>query len=200
MYNKKDITNEDYNMDYKALLKNRRSIRRFMDQPIDPKVLDEILNDTCMAPSASNMQPWRFIVIQDKEIMKKLSDESKKNRIEVIEKDPSNALKQYETILRDSTFNVFYNAPCLIIIAGKKSHYHFNQDCSLAAAYLMFAAIERNLGTCWIALGDAIEDIDLRREIGLSEDYQIVAPIIIGYPDKIPSMGPRNKPEVLKVI
>lgn len=187
-------------MDYKMLLKQRRSIRDFADQAVNPKDLEAILQETCMAPSASNRQPWRFIIIQDQSLMKKLSDESKKNLIHVIEKNPSSPTKTYEGILRNPSFNVFYNAPCLIMIVGEDDYHHFYQDCSLAAAYMMFAATERNLGTCWIGLGEMIEDPALRKEIGLPEGYKIVAPIIIGYPTKLPSASSRKSPEILKAL
>lgn len=187
-------------MDYKTLLKNRRSIREFNDQTIDAKILDEILHDTCMAPSSSNTQPWRFIIVQDKEMMKRLSDESKKRLLLGIEENPKSSIKKYASMLSDPEFNVFYDAPCLIIIAGKNDHYHFMQDCSLAAAYLMFAATARGLGTCWIGLGEAIADLNLRKEIGLPEDHEIAASIIIGYPVSIPEIVLRNEPIVLKSL
>ncbi len=187
-------------MDYKLLIKNRRSIRNFTNQTIDPKILDEILHETCMAPSSSNTQPWRFIVITDPKIMEKISDESKKNLVQQIENNPNTSLKKYEDILRNSSYNVFYNAPCLILIVGQNNYPSFDQDCTLAAAYLMLAATEKNLGSCWIGLGEAIIDQALRKEIGLPDDYQVIAPIIVGYPTKIPSMGSRNEPIILKYI
>lgn len=67
----------------------------------------------------------------------------------------------------------------------------------MAAAYFMFAATARSLGTCWIGLGDRIDSPALRKEISLPENYQIVAPLIIGYPKKIPSISSREKPIIL---
>lgn len=184
-------------MEYGALIKNRRSIRNFLEKKVDRKIINEILHDTCMAPSASNTQPWRFIVIQDSTIIKKLSDESKKNLVHEIE---TGLDQPYLKRLQNPNFNVYYNAPCLIFIAGNENQPYFYEDCSLAAAYLMFAATERGLGTCWIGLGDRIEDPELRKEIGLPEDYKIVAPIILGYPKQIPPIPDRNQPVILKSL
>jgi nitroreductase len=183
---------------YAELLKNRRSIREYQDRKIGSEVLQEILNDTCQAPSAMGLQPWEFIVIQDKKLMEKISDESKKNLLCGIEADPNSKLKKYENMLRGSA-NVFYNAPCLVVMVGKNESEFFQRDCALAAAYFMFAATARNLGTCWIGLGAKIEDASLKKEIGLPEDYEIAVTLIVGYPQKIPAASLRQ-PKILKMM
>ncbi|CAL7963997.1 Nitroreductase [Gammaproteobacteria bacterium] len=183
---------------YEELLKNRRSIREYQDKKISSEVLREILSDACQAPSAMNRQPWEFIVIQDKKMMERISDESKSNLLREIENNPGSQLKKYEALLR-SRQNVFYNAPCLVIIAGKNENEFFQRDCTLTAAYFMFAATARNLGTCWIGLGGKIEGSALREDIWLPEDYEVVATLIVGYPQKIPTASPRQ-PKILKMI
>lgn len=185
-------------MSYEELLRNRRSVRNYEDKKIDPSVLQEILNDTCQAPSAMNRQPWEFIVIQDQVLMEKISDESKKNLLRNIETDPNSQLKKYKSFLSERS-NVFYNAPCLVIIARKNENEYFQRDCALAATYFMFAVTSRNLGTCWIGLGEKIEDEDLKKEIGLPEDYEIAATLIVGYPQKIPEYNIRQ-PKILKMM
>ena len=73
-------------------------------------------------------------------------------------------------------------------------------DCALAASYFMLAAAAKDLGTCWIALGSVIQDPGIRREIGMPEDYQIIAPIIVGYPMSVPEKPVRNEPQILKIM
>ncbi|EKE00988.1 MAG: nitroreductase [uncultured bacterium] len=183
---------------YEDILKSRRSIRDYEDKTISPELLQKILTDACQAPSATNLQPWRFIVIQDRKLMQRISDESKKNLLREIEANPNSHQKQYEKMLHDRP-NLFYNAPCLVIIAGKNENEYFHRDCALAAAYFMFAATAKNLGTCWVGLGSKIEDAALRKEIGLPEDYEIVATLTVGYPHTIPAASPRQ-PKILKMI
>jgi len=65
-------------MTFTELLKNRRAIRDFQDKDVSLDIVKEILKESCLAPSASNGQPCQFIIINNKQIMKKLSDESKK--------------------------------------------------------------------------------------------------------------------------
>jgi nitroreductase len=153
-----------------------------------------------MAPSSANGQPWRFIIVNNKDVIKRLSDDSKKNLVTHIEQKPDSPLKKYEANLRNPGFNVFYNAPCLVFIAGPKQVQSLYADCSLAACYFMFSASARNLGTCWIGLGTNIQDPALLKLIGMPDDHKIVAPLILGYPKVIPSAPERTEPQILKIV
>ena len=73
-------------------------------------------------------------------------------------------------------------------------------DCALAVSYMMFSAVQRGLGTCWVALGAQIKDPKIKTEIGMPDDCRIVAPVIIGYPKEIPPASERNAPKILRVI
>ncbi len=187
-------------MDFQTILKNRRAVRDFQDKAVPLPVLQEIIQDTCLAPTASNNQPCRFVIIQDRQCMKKLSDESKKNLLAVLMQNPDSAFAKYEATLRDENFNVFYNAPCLVYIAGPNDVRSLDLDVALTAAYFMFSATSRGLGTCWVALGSQIRDRKTLDDLGVPEDCRIVAPIIIGYPTSIPVASERHAPNILKVI
>jgi nitroreductase len=187
-------------VDFRELLKTRRAVRIFQDKEVPELLIREIIADSCEAPSGANIQPWSFIVIMNKDVMKRISDESKKNILNSIEKDPGSFFTRYKAVLEHEDFNVFYDAPCVIYIAGRNDVRSLDVDCTLAASYFMLSAADRGLGTCWIDLGSVVKDPDLRREIGLPDDYRIVATLILGYPEKIPPRPPRKEPVVLKVI
>jgi nitroreductase len=140
-----------------------------------------------------------FIIIMDRSMIQRLSDESKKNTLDQILKEPDSSRQGLISSLRDEAFNVYYNAPCLVYIAGAKSSLRRVEDCSLAACYFMFSAAARGLGTCWVGLGQNINDPDLRRIIGLPDDHEIVTPLILGYPKSIPA-PPKREPTILKII
>ena len=55
-------------------IKNRRSIRRYLDEPVKKEVIEEIIQAGRYAPSATNKQPWRFIVITKKDLIKSIAD------------------------------------------------------------------------------------------------------------------------------
>ena len=63
---------------FSELLEKRRSIRKFSDQPVDTDTVKEIIKESTLAPSSGNGQPWKFIIVNDKKIIKNLSDDSKK--------------------------------------------------------------------------------------------------------------------------
>ena len=186
--------------DFFELLKTRRSIRDFQQKKVPLELIQEIIKDSCLAPSSGNGQPWKFIVVNNKEWIQKLSDESKKNLISIMEKDPGSPLKKYENALRNKDFNVFYNAPCLVYIVGSKEVRSLSVDCTLAACYFMFSATARGLGTCWVQLGAEIRNPEILKAIGLPESCIIAAPIILGYPKGAPASPVRNQPEILNVI
>ncbi|MBN1881709.1 MAG: nitroreductase family protein [Deltaproteobacteria bacterium] len=186
--------------DYRTLLTNRRSIRNFTDREVSTELVKEILDETILAPSASNGQPWKFIIVNGRETLKRLSDEGKRNLLIDIEADPKHPVSIYAEQLKNKEYNIFYNAPCLVIIAGKRGYGTLALDCGLAACYFMFAAAARGLGTCWIGLGTQLRDPETLSLLNLPEDHVIVAPIVLGYPAEIPEAWGRRDPEILAVV
>jgi nitroreductase len=187
-------------MDFLELLKNRRAIREFLDKQVPVSVVKEIIQDSCLAPTASDRQPCKFIIIQDRAFIKRLSDESKRNLVSDLDRNPDSPLKMYEQILREELFNVFYNAPSLVFVIGSKDVASLDVDCALTVAYFMLSATSRGLGTCWIALGSNLRDPQILEEMGVPEDCRIVAPVILGYPTGIPAASPRHTPDIVKII
>ncbi len=182
------------------LLKNRRAIRDFQEKEVTPALVTEILQESSLAPSASNGQPCKFIIINNRQMMKKLSDESKKNLLQDFAENKSSLNPGYVEMLKDESFNVYYNAPCLIYVIGPKSVRSLDVDCALAVSYIMFSAVQRGLGTCWIHLGSYIRDQKMKAELQIPDDCRIVAPVIIGYPKEIPAASERHAPQIIKIV
>jgi len=185
-------------MEFRELLEKRRSIRKFQNKEVPIELVKEMIGDSIKAPNAGNNQPWKFIVISDKKLIKQMSDVSKASILADIKKDPNSSLKIYEKPLQNPDFNVFYNAPCLVCIVGKPGVPTIAVDCALAGSYLMLSAASRGLGTCWVELGKEIRDPSLLKTIGMPEDHGIYAPIIVGYPEKISPMPERKQPEIVE--
>lgn len=186
--------------DFRELMAVRRSVRDYEDREVPFPLVKELLADACEAPSGGNRQPWAFTVVRDRAVMKKLSDESKKNLLEDEKGLKSPIVRLYRPILKDERYNVFYNAPCLIYITGPKELHSAPADCSLAACYLMLSAADRGLGTCWINLGSHLKDPGTLRMLGIPDDRLILATLILGYPKGIPGKPPRKEPVTLAVI
>lgn len=184
---------------FKELLIKRRSVRNYQDKPVSLALVEKMISESTFAPSAGNGQPWKFIVVHDRQMMEKISCESKKNILNRINSDPGDSAEKYRHMLEKPDFNVFYNAPCLVMILGESGLKNLLVDSALAAGYFMMAATSRGLGTCWVNLGAEIHDPVMRNQLGIPTGCTIVAPIILGYPAKIPAAPRRKNPEILKI-
>lgn len=187
-------------MTFVEILKYRRSIRNYEDKPVPEEVIKDMIKECILSPNAGNEQPWEFIIVNNKKMLKRMSDESKKNILDRINANPNDYANKYKGMLQNESYNVYYNAPCLVIILGQSSLKNLYVDCALAASYFMMAATSRGLGTCWVNLGTEIKDPEMIKELGIPEKSQIVAPIALGYPAKIPSAPKRKEPRIIKII
>ncbi|MBP7766735.1 MAG: nitroreductase family protein [Smithellaceae bacterium] len=187
-------------MTFSELLQKRRAIRDFEDKAVPWNVIEDILKDAALAPSASNNQPCRFVVVQCRKTIQALSDESKANLLRDAGEGRIQLNADYIAMLKNEAFNVFYNAPCVIYVTGAKAVRSLDVDAALAASYIMFSAAARGLGTCWVGLGAHIRDSQLLGELNLSAEQRIIAPIILGYPRSVPAPSERRTPQILRVI
>jgi nitroreductase len=181
------------------VLYGRRSIRLYKNLPLSDETVEELLKDATQAATGSNLQPWEFVVITDKDLMKEISDSCKRKMLKTLEADPNNYLKRYEASLRNMVLNIFYNAPCLIYIVAPISAPMAIFDCSMAACNIMLSARARGLGSCWIGLG-ASPEVEVRKRMDIPKDYLIVAPVIVGVPDQELSAPVRKAPVIRKFI
>jgi nitroreductase len=182
------------------LLEKRRSIRNFEEKEVPLELIRDIINDSILAPSAGNGQPWEFIIITDQEMLNRISIECKNNLLQRIASNPGDYATRYEKMLQKEYFHIFYHAPAVIYILGRAGLKNLYVDCALAASYLMMSATSRGLGTCWVNFGTEIHDPVMRKELGIGDHHKIVAPIALGYPAKIPGIPHRKEPQILRII
>jgi nitroreductase len=187
-------------MDFSELLVKRRSVRDYEEREVPLELISEIISDAVKAPNAGNMQLWRFVIVNKKEWLKKISDSCKQAILKDISENPNSGFKGYEATIKNEQYNVFYNAPSLVYIVGSEKAATLSVDSGLLAAYFMLLASSKGLGTCFVAQGGELKDPEIRNELGIPENYRIYAPIILGYPKTIPQMPDRKPPKILKTI
>lgn len=184
-------------------IKKRRSIRRFLPKKVSRKVILQIIEAGRYAPSSHNSQPWRFIVIEDKQVILELSERVKswfRHRLLLgkfvgvfnrrIKQEVDSAKKR---LISQDLF--FYDAPLLILVCAKPSRFA-EKDCSLAAQNMMLAARSLNVGSCWIGFADLVvnKDRSLMNKVGVPHNCRIMAHLVFGYPNGFPSSAyPRKK-------
>jgi len=182
------------------ILIKRRSIRNFQNKAVPLEIIKGIINDSILAPSAGNGQPWEFAVVTNREMIDRIAVESKRNMLERIASNPDDHACIYEKMLQKESFHIFYHAPAVIFILGQTGLKNLYTDCALAASYLMLSATSKGLGTCWVNFATEIHDPAMLRELGMREDHKIVAPLALGYPVKIPGIPHRKEPQLLSII
>jgi nitroreductase len=174
----------------------RRAVREFTDEVLTESTIHRLVDAAVQAPSAVNVQPWAFVVIQDKALLKSLSD-----RVEAImESSPTfeHLSPEQQHRIDDRSFNVFYNAGTLILICAKPEGLHPEWDCCFAGENLMLAARALGLGTCVIGFSwPVFDDPDVREDLGIPAGYKAVLPIIVGRPTDFPQNHGRKRPEFL---
>jgi nitroreductase len=160
-------------MNFKELARSRFSVRNYHSTPVEKEKLQEVVEAALLAPSAVNFQPWRFIVVTDKELLTKLYD------------------CYHREWLR--------TAPaCIVAIGDHDKGWHrpvdgkdyTDIDVTIAIDHLMLAATEIGLGTCWICHFNSEKCAEL---FNLSENFEPLALIPIGYPNVEPIPEKRRK-------
>ncbi len=149
-----------------ALLKSRRSIRRYRPDPVPDEMIEQLLEAGRWAPSASNRQPWDFIVVRDEAIRQQVAEHAAFYFIKWAQVG---------------------EAPLLIILCGNARNRFYRQflheDVGLAGGQIMLQAKALGLGTCWIGAMDrkAIAGI-----LKIPEHLEIVALLTVGFPAEDP--------------
>ena len=167
----------------KTLLE-RRSIRKFKPEQIKEEELNAILEAGMYAPSGANQQSALFVVIQDKELLKKLSAMN----AAVLGKD----------------IDPYYNAPTVILVFADRSKVTPVEDASLALGNMFNAAASLGVGSCWVhrskQMFETEEGKDLMKKWGVAGDCIGVGSCILGYPDGgHPKAAPRKDKFVVRV-
>ena len=179
----------------------RRSVRRYKARKVDRTTISILLEAAVHAPTAIHQEPWAFVVIQDKVLLRSLSDLAKPLFIaEAQEKGLEHAGHSFD-IFNYPDFNIFYDATTLILICGRTSAPSFSADCWLAAENLMLAACAMGLGSCVVGSAlPALNTPETKVLLSIPENFIAVAPIIVGYPDDeiVPVM--RKNPVILANI
>jgi len=184
------------------IIKTRRCIREYKEDQIPDEDIIFLIDCAGYAPSGLNMQPWAFLVIQNKDKILKLSETCKKSMIPLLEnmKNTSKVASEFLTFLKQKGSDIFYGAPVLVIILGNRKAATAVYDCAMAAQTMMLAAQSIGIGSCWIgAAQHSLMDENILRELGAPEGYIHVAPLIFGYPKGSTQMPERVEPKVVWV-
>jgi len=175
-------------------IRNRRSTRKYKEEQISEEELQAILEAGIQAPSAVNEQPWHFTVVQNKEMINHMS---KKAKEEMIQSDNEGAVT-----FGKSDVNIFYHAPTVIIVSGKKDVPSSLVDCSAAIENMLIAAESIGLGTVWVGFVRFFFKLHNEvKKLKLPEGYEPFYAVVVGYKENDDIVGaPVRNREVVNYI
>ncbi|MFH0780830.1 MAG: nitroreductase family protein [Pseudomonadota bacterium] len=146
------------------LLKKRRSIRLFTEQPVEKEKIDLLVEAMLRSPSSRGLNPWEFVVVSDRQLVN----------------DLAKAKAHGSSFLK--------NGPLAIVVCGDPDRCDvWIEDCSIAALVIHLAATDLGLGSCWIQIRERPHDETMSAEeyvkklLGIKENLKIEAIIAIGY-------------------
>jgi nitroreductase len=149
-------------MDVLTAIQTRRSIRRYLDQPVDPALVEQLLVAAMQSPSARNQQPWHFVVIDDRAL-----------------------LDQIPGFMPNAA--MVAGAPMAILLCAdlklEKSEGYWVVDCAAATENMLLAAHGLGLGACWCGVYPRENRMEALHELlGLPENVEAHSLVVIGHP------------------
>jgi nitroreductase len=187
------------------LMRSRRSIRRFSDRAITREDIGRLIEAARWAPSNHNRQPWRFLVIEDKQKLNQLADAVRQGLSRKLKTLPEAAAAYISELMHYATF--FSNAPVLLLVLHKQPvsvsapllaelknpELVSGEPLSAAMAVqnLLLAAQALGLGTC-VLTGPLLAQDAMEEHLDLPAGHDLTCFVAIGYPAESPP-PPRRK-------
>jgi nitroreductase len=142
-------------------IKKRRSVRSYLEKPVEEEKLNAILEAGRLAPSANNLQEWRFIVVTDRKVR--------------------------SNIAQAANGQVFVGQAPVVIVACAVTDGHvmscgqlcYPIDVAIALDHISLAAVALGLGTCWIG---AFNEKKVKQILGIPKEVKVVELMSVGYP------------------
>jgi len=150
-------------MEFYRVIQTRRSIRKYQQKPVPQKTLKRILEAVRIAPSGSNRQPWKLIIIKDKTLKQKLAT----------------ACNNQKFVAEAPVIIVALAQRLALNRGGYMGEMSTLMDATIAFTHLILAARAEGLGTCWIGAFDYKE---VKKLLDVPEEYHVVAATPLGYP------------------
>ena len=152
-------------------IKKRQSVRSYQDKEIPEDVLQQVLEAGRLAPSANNKQHWKFIVVKDEDLRKKLVPACKNQKF----------VGEAPVVIAGCATNPDYVMTC-----GEHS---YSIDLAIALDHMSLEAASLGLGTCWIG---AFYQDQVKEILGVPENVRIVVLMSVGYPKELGSKTGRK--------
>lgn len=167
-------------------IRERRSIRSFLNKPVEKEKIEQIIECAKSAPTAKNSQSWNFIVVTNKEVIRKVGELA----VKVASAENPTAAK----MAISSADTILYNAPLFIAVTEPIDYHWGKEDAAIATQNMVLASHSLGLGSCYIGKTRQLKDNkEFNTLLDVAEGHRVVISLIIGYPVTIPKMPPRKE-------
>ncbi|KYO64320.1 nitroreductase family protein [Thermovenabulum gondwanense] len=156
-----------------TVMRERRSVRRFLQKPIPREVLEEIIDCGRLAPTANNFQPWVFVVVTQEDTKNKIAE-----------------LATWGKFIKDA-------AACVAVFCEKDNPFHV-EDGSAATENIILAAKAHDIDSCWVAGYKRPYSEEVRKLLNVPEKYELISLVPLGYSQEHPNPAKKPLSEVLK--
>jgi len=163
-----------YKMQTQEALKGRHSVRTFNSKPVSKDLLEKLIDFARLAPTAKNEQPWEFVVVTDKAILKQLGE-----------------LTDYGKFIAQSS--------CCIAVFCSDTKYYLEDGCA-ATENILIAATDLGLAGCWVAGDKKSYSEKIKELLKAPAGLKLVSLIPLGYSDAGVQVQPPSKRPVSEVL
>lgn len=161
-------------MDTLECIETRRSVRKFLDKPLPFEMVGNVLNAGRCAPSAGNLQDWKFVLVTDPRMRKQLADACAGQ--DWMETAPVHIVVCSQPAKTERMYGV------------RGEQLYSVQNCAAAAQNMLLAAHAQGLGACWVG---AFDETMVRRALQMPDSARPMCVIVIGYADEKPRTPPK---------
>ena len=190
------------------VIQDRRSIRNFTEESVSDQDLDMILEAARQAPSGENAQPWRFIIVKDEGMRKKMGaiagggssrrftaefvTQKMQKRFEGLQ-DEEKKKKAFEKLTSGQVSAFMAEAPINIVVCGKKDVWDTPYDTSAAIENMLLMITALGLGACWVIAPciDIRDEEQIKDLLGVPEGFKAVSILSLGHPAREHRPRPR---------
>jgi nitroreductase len=190
------------------IIQDRRSIRNFTDEPVSEQDLDILMEAARQAPSGENAQPWRFIIVKDEGMRKKMGaiagggssrrftaefvTQKMQKRFESLQ-DEEKKQKAFKKLTSGQVSAFMADAPVNIVVCGKKDVWDTPYDISAAIENILLMVTALGLGACWVIAPciDIRDEERIKDLLGIPEGFKAVSILSVGHPAREHRPRPR---------
>jgi len=167
-------------------IETRRSIRKYLNKPVEDVKIMQLIESARLAPSGSNTQPWRFIIVKSEWMKQKLAEVANDQKWML-------SAPAFIVCVADSSSRMQTDAKLkLDENSSQEAVKQIIRDTSIAIEHMILEATSLSLGTCWVS---SFTQGEIRPILSIPPDKYVVAIVTIGYADEKPAARPRKKIE-----